>query len=80
MNVPEGVEMTSSDKRFIGGGLRLAAGSAAPLRLDRGYFEHDARPMLGSILVQKGWITHDKLDAARPESRSRRRRAAIQDA
>jgi hypothetical protein len=64
----EGVEMTSSDKRFIGGGLRTA-GSAAPLRLDHGYFEHDARPMLGSILVQKGWITHEKLDAALERAR-----------
>src|SRR3954447_7628423 len=53
-----------SNKRCGGGGLRLAAGSAAPLRLDHGYFEHEARPMLGSILVRKGWITHDKLDAA----------------
>src|SRR3954454_8906598 len=53
-----------SNKRYVGGGLRLAAGSAAPLRLDHGYFEHEARPMLGSILVRKGWITHDKLDAA----------------
>jgi type IV pilus assembly protein PilB len=69
MNVPEGVEMTSSDKRFIGGGLRLASTSAAPLRLDHGYFEHEARPRLGSILVQKGWITHEKLDAALERAR-----------
>src|SRR5437763_17047218 len=54
----------SMDKRFIGGGLRLAAGSAAPLRLDHGYFEVEVRPMLGSILLKKGWISHDKLDAA----------------
>jgi len=66
---PEGVEMTSSDKRFIGGGLRTASGSAAPLRLDHGYFEHEVRPMLGSILVQKGWITHEKLDAALERAR-----------
>ena len=52
------------DKRFIGGGLRLAAGSTAPLRLDHGYFEDEVRPMLGSILLKKGWLTHDKLDAA----------------
>jgi MSHA biogenesis protein MshE len=52
------------DKRFVGGGLRLAAGSAAPLRLDHGYFADEVRPMLGSILLKKGWITHDKLDAA----------------
>jgi MSHA biogenesis protein MshE len=53
-----------NDKRHIGGGLRPAAGSAAPLRLDHGYFEDEVRPMLGSILLKKGWITHDKLDAA----------------
>src|SRR5947208_11646355 len=54
----------SMDKRFVGGGLRLAAGSAAPLRLDHGYFQDEVRPMLGSILLKKGWISHDKLDAA----------------
>ena len=53
-----------TDKRFVGGGLRLAAGSSAPLRLDHGYFESEVRPMLGSILLKKGWVTHDKLDAA----------------
>src|SRR6266576_243248 len=53
-----------TDKRYVGGGLRLASGSAAPLRLDHGYFESEVRPMLGSILLKKGWITHDKLDAA----------------
>jgi Type II secretion system (T2SS), protein E, N-terminal domain len=64
----EGVEMTSSDKRFLGGGLRLASGSAAP-RLDHSYFEHEVRPMLGSILVAKGWVTHERLDAALEEVR-----------
>src|SRR5947207_8186685 len=59
--------MTPSDKRYLGGGLRIASGSAAPLRLDHGYFEHEVRPMLGSILVQKGWITHERLDAALEE-------------
>jgi type IV pilus assembly protein PilB len=54
---------------YVGGGLRLAAGSAAPLRLDHGYFEDEVRPMLGSILLKKGWITHDKLDAALEASR-----------
>jgi Type II secretion system (T2SS), protein E, N-terminal domain len=53
----------SLDRRSIGG-LRLAAGAAAPLRLDHGYFEDEARPMLGAILLKKGWISHDKLDAA----------------
>jgi hypothetical protein len=58
--------MDSSDKRYLGGGLRVASGSAA-LRLDHSYFEHEVRPMLGSILVQKGWITHERLDAALEE-------------
>src|SRR3954469_17002573 len=53
-----------SNKRYVGGGLRLAAGSSAPLRLDHGYFEHEARPRLRAILRRKGWISHDKLDAA----------------
>src|SRR5213592_960308 len=61
--------MTPSDKRYLGGGLRVASGSAAPLRLDHSYFEHEVRPMLGSILVQKGWITHERLDAALEEVR-----------
>src|SRR5438128_7186182 len=56
--------MTPSDKRYLGGGLRVASGSPAPLRLDHSYFEHEVRPMLGSILVQKGWITHERLDEA----------------
>jgi hypothetical protein len=68
MKDPEGAAMTSQDKRFIGGGLRTA-GSAAPLRLDHGYFEHEVRPMLGSILLQKGWITHERLDAALEDMR-----------
>ena len=51
------------DKRFIGGGLRLASGAPAP-RLDHGYFESEVRPMLGTILLKKGWISNDKLDAA----------------
>ena len=57
-----------TNKGFGGGGLRLAAG-AAPLRLDHGYFEDEVRPMLGSILLRKGWISHDKLDAALAASR-----------
>jgi hypothetical protein len=59
--------MNPPDKRYVGGGLRTASGSAVPLRLDHGYFEHEVRPMLGSILVQKGWITHERLDAALEE-------------
>jgi hypothetical protein len=69
MKRPEGVEMNSSDKSFIGGGLRIASGSAAPLRLDHSYFEHEVRPLLGSILVQKGWVTHERLDAALEEAK-----------
>src|SRR3954454_2716905 len=61
--------MTPSDKRYLGGGLRVASGSAAPLRLDHSYFEHEVRPMLGSILVQKGWVTYERLDAALEESK-----------
>ncbi len=53
-----------NDKRHIGSGLRLAPGASAPLRLDHGYFDDEVRPMLGSILLKKGWVTHDKLDAA----------------
>jgi hypothetical protein len=51
------------DKRYIGGGLRLASGATAP-RLDHGYFEEEVRPMLGTILLKKGYVTNDKLDAA----------------
>jgi MSHA biogenesis protein MshE len=69
MSDAEGVEMTSSDKPFVGGGLRLASGSGAPLRLDHGYFENTVRPMLGTILVEKGWITHERLDAALEHAR-----------
>jgi type IV pilus assembly protein PilB len=65
----EGVEMTQSDKRYLGGGLRIASGTAAPLRLDHSYFENEVRPMLGAILVQKGWITHQRLDSALEEVR-----------
>jgi len=59
---------TPSNRRFIGGGLRTAS-AAAPVRLDHTYFEHEARPLLGSILLKKGWITHDRLDAALEEVR-----------
>jgi hypothetical protein len=59
---------TSPNKRFIGGGLRTA--SPAPLRLDHGYFENEVRPMLGTILLKKGWITHDRLDAGLAEARA----------
>src|ERR1700694_338545 len=58
MKGAEGVQMNPSDKRYLGGGLRLASGSAAPLRLDHSYFEHEVRPMLGSIPVPKGRVSH----------------------
>jgi len=51
--------MTSSN-RPLGSGLRIAGGA----RLDHTYFENEVRPMLGSILLKKGWITPERLDAA----------------
>jgi len=63
-----GADTEHVEKRHIGGGLRLASGAATP-RLDHGYFENEVRPMLGTILLQKGWISHDKLDAALEASR-----------
>jgi len=65
---PAVADIKDVDKRYIGGGLRLASGAAAP-RLDHGYFENEVRPMLGAILLQKGWVSHDKLDAALEASR-----------
>ena len=56
-------DIPTVEKRLIGGGLRLASGAAAP-RLDHGYFESEVRPMLGTILLKKGWVSHEKLDAA----------------
>jgi len=61
--------MNSPDNQFLGGSLRLASGSAAPLRLDHGFFENETRPRLGSILLEKGWITHERLDAALEQAR-----------
>jgi hypothetical protein len=63
IDTPVHADISSVDKRFVGGGLRLASGAAAP-RLDHGYFEDEVRPMLGAILLKKGWISNDKLDAA----------------
>jgi len=60
---------SGSDKRFVGGGLRLASGATAP-RLDHGYFQDEVRPMLGSILLRKGWLSNDKLDAALEAARA----------
>jgi type IV pilus assembly protein PilB len=60
---PTRADRADVDKRYIGGGLRLASGATAP-RLDHGYFEEEVRPMLGAILLKKGYVTHDRLDAA----------------
>jgi Type II secretion system (T2SS), protein E, N-terminal domain len=60
---PARADRADVDKRYIGGGLRLASGATAP-RLDHGYFEEEVRPMLGAILLKKGYVTHDRLDAA----------------
>jgi type IV pilus assembly protein PilB len=54
---------TSSNNPPLGAGLRIAS----PLRLDHAYFEHESRPLLGSILLKKGWITPERLDAALAE-------------
>lgn len=51
---------TSSPKPPLGAGLRLAS----PGRLDHSYFENEVRPLLGSILLRKGWVTPERLDAA----------------
>jgi Type II secretion system (T2SS), protein E, N-terminal domain len=61
-------DISTVDNRFVGGGLRLASGAAAP-RLDHGYFEEEARPRLGTILLKKGWVSHERLDAALEASR-----------
>src|SRR5947209_8019576 len=53
----------------LGAGLRLAP-SARSARLDHEYFENEVRPMLGSILLKKGWITRERLDAALEEGRN----------
>jgi hypothetical protein len=58
-----GADRTTVEKTFIGGGLRLASGATAP-RLDHGYFQDEVRPRLGTILLRKGWISNEKLDAA----------------
>jgi hypothetical protein len=68
MREAEGVAMSFSDRRFINGGLRAAVGATAP-RLDHTYFEHEVRPMLGAILLKKGWVSPEQLDAALEESR-----------
>lgn len=47
----------------LGNGLRLAGGA----RLDHTFFEVETRPMLGWVLVKRGLITPEQLDAALAE-------------
>ncbi len=55
----------------LGSGLRVVPSArVAPARLDHQYFENEVRPMLGSILLKKGWITPERLDAALEERRT----------
>jgi len=57
---------TAPNNPPLGAGLRLAS-SARSARLDHEYFEKEVRPMLGSILLKKRWITPERLDAALAE-------------
>ncbi len=57
---------TSPDKSPLGAGLRLAS-PASHSRLDHSFFENEVRPMLGSILLKKGWVTPERLDVALEE-------------
>ena len=61
--------MSVGSRFLLAAAFALASGSAAPLRLDHNFFEHEVRPMLGSILLQKGWISHERLDEALAEGR-----------
>jgi|SRR5436190_11225562 len=54
--------MTTSNSSPLGSGLRLAG--PQPTRLDHTFFENEVRPMLGSILLKKGWVTRERLDDA----------------
>ena len=65
--------MATVPNRPLGAGLRLAA-SATPVRLDHTFFENEKRPMLGAILLKKGWITPERLDDALAEARQSRMR------
>jgi type IV pilus assembly protein PilB len=53
--------MPSPDFAPLGKGLRLAG---QPPRLDHTYFADEVRPMLGWIIVNRGLITAEQLDAA----------------
>jgi type IV pilus assembly protein PilB len=55
--------------------LRAPETGAAPRpRLDGPFFESGARPFLGTILVRKGWVTQERLDAALAECTATKRR------
>ena len=47
----------------LGKGLRIAGGA----RLDHTFFEAETRPMLGWVLVKRGLITAERLDAGLAE-------------
>jgi type IV pilus assembly protein PilB len=54
--------MTTFNSSPLGSGLRLVG--PQPARLDHTFFEKEVRPMLGSILLKKGWVTPERLDDA----------------
>jgi type IV pilus assembly protein PilB len=58
--------MSASNAPNLGSGLRLVGA----VRLDHTYFENEVKPMLGSILLKKGWITAARLDAALAEAKA----------
>jgi type IV pilus assembly protein PilB len=55
--------MSSQNSAPLGHGLRIVG----PSRLDHTFFEDEVRPMLGWILVKRGLITAERLDAALDE-------------
>jgi type IV pilus assembly protein PilB len=55
--------MPSPNPTPLGSGLRIASSG----RLDHTYFEDEVRPMLGWVLVKRGLITPEQLDAGLTE-------------
>ena len=53
---------------------RADGASPAPPRLDHAFFSNEARPFLGSILLRRGWITQERLDAGLAEAAATKRR------